>query len=133
MTEQQFSSRLTIIVDSREQCPYLFTGHSTVVKGLSIGDYGLLNCPDIAIERKSINDLIGSLSKGRERFEKELRKGAQLPYFALVIEASLSDLANGRYVSNMLPKSVVQTLLSWSLKYGTHIFFCENREYAERG
>ena len=132
MTEQQFLSSLTIIVDSREKHPYLFTGHRTVVQGLSIGDYGLLNCSDIAIERKSINDLIGSLTKGRERLEKELRKGSDISYFALVVEASFSDLANGKYQSQMLPKSAVQTLLSWSVKYGTHIFFCENREYAEK-
>lgn len=63
---------------------------------------------------------------------REQRKGSQIPYLAIVIEASLSDLANGRYQSAMLPKSAVQSLLSWSVKYGTHIFFCDNREYAEK-
>lgn len=132
MTGKEFLAGLTIIIDSREQCPYTFPGHRTVVEGLPIADYGLLNCPDIFLERKSVDDLIGSLTSGRDRLEKVLQKGAQVPYFGLIIEASLSDLANGRYKSSMLPKSAVQTLLSWSVKYGTHIFFCDNREYAER-
>lgn len=129
MNEDSFLSGLTIIIDSREQRPYTFPGHKTVVQGLPLADYGLLHCQDIAIERKSIDDLIGSLTSGRDRFEKELKKGAQLPYFALVIEASLSDLANGKYQSSMLPKSAVQSLLSWSVKHGTHVFFCDNREF----
>ena len=132
MTEKEFLENLTLTIDSREQQPYSFTDHKTIIQSLPIGDYGLFNCPDIAVERKSIDDLIGSLTSGRERFEKELQKGSQLPYFSLVIEASLSDLANGKYQSQMLPKSAVQSLLSWSVKYGVHIFFCENREYAEK-
>ena len=132
INEKEFLDSLVIVVDSREQQPYYFSGYKTIVKGLSTGDYALFNCSDIAIERKSINDLIGSFTKGRERFERELQRGSQLSYFALVVEASLSDLANGKYRSSMLPKSAIQTLLSWSVKYGTHIFFCENREYAEQ-
>lgn len=132
MSEKEFLNHLIIQIDSREQLFYLFTGYKTITKALPIGDYGLLNCQDIAIERKSVDDLIGSLTSGRERFERELQKGSMIPYFALVIEASLSDLANGKYQSHMLPKSAIQTLLSWSVKYGTHIFFCETREYAEK-
>jgi ERCC4-type nuclease len=132
MTEENFLSGLTIVVDSREQYPYLFESHKTIVQGLPIGDYGLLNFSDIAIERKSVDDLIGSLTKGRDRFEKELQKGSQIPYFALVIEASLSDLASGQYRSNVLPKSIVQSLLSWSVKYNTRVFFAGSREFSER-
>ena len=132
MTEEKFIKSLIIIVDSREQKPYLFKGYKTVVQGLPVGDYSLMNCQDIAIERKSINDLIGSLSVGRERFEKEIQKGSQLPYFSLVIEANLSDLVNGKYRSRMLPASAVQTLLSWSVKYRLPVFFAESRQHGEK-
>ena len=133
MTENEFLNNLTLIVDSREQTPYLFSGYKTEISGLSIGDYSLKNCEtEISVERKSVNDLIGSLTKGRDRFERELQKGAQLPYFAMVIEATLSDLSNSRYKSKALPKSIIQSLLSWSVKYNTHVFFCDSREYAEK-
>ncbi|MBI5184760.1 MAG: hypothetical protein HZA01_03430, partial [Nitrospinae bacterium] len=46
------------LVDSREQLPYSFPGHRTVVEKLDVGDYGLAGCPEIAIERKSVDDLI---------------------------------------------------------------------------
>ena len=133
MTEKEFLENLTILIDSREQAAYSFPGYKSVIRGLPIGDYSLLHCEnEISIERKSIDDLMGSLTKGRERFEKELKKGEYLRYFALVIEASLTGIVNGRYTSEMIPKSAVQSLLAWSVKYRLPIFFCESREYAER-
>ncbi len=132
MTEKEFLKNLVIQIDSREQLPYSFDGYKTVVQKLDVGDYSLLHCPEIAIERKSLEDLIGSLTKGRERFEREIQRGANFRYFALVIEASLSDLANGTYRSQIVPASIIQSLLSWSVKYRTPIFFCESRQFAEK-
>ena len=123
---------MKLICDSREQLPYTF---ETPVKvgALSCGDYSITDLENhIAIERKTIDDLIGCLTTGRERFERELHKGKALDYFALVIEASLSDIANGRYRSEMLPKSAVQSLLAFSVRYRLPIFFCETREYSQR-
>jgi len=131
MNEKKFLSDLTIVIDSREQRPYLFEGHNTTVQGLPIGDYGLLNCQDIAIERKSVDDLAGTLTNGRDRFKRELQKGAVIPYFSLVIEASVSDLINGKYRSKALPQSIVQSLLSFSVKYRLPIFFAESRQHGE--
>ena len=131
MNEKKFLSDLTIVIDSREQRPYSFEGHNTTVQGLPIGDYSLLNCPDIAIERKSVDDLAGSLTRGRDRFKRELQKGAVIPYFALVVEASLNDLANGKYISDASANSIVQSLLSFSVKYRLPIFFAESRQHGE--
>lgn len=123
---------VTITIDTREQKPYEF--ENSVTRCLAVGDYSLLGAEHlIAIERKTLNDLIGCLvTGGRERFERELFKGKSLDYFALVVEASLSDLANGKYRSRMLPKSAVQSLLSFSVRHRLPVFFCESREYAQR-
>lgn len=43
----------------------------------------------IAIERKTLNDLMSCLTTGRERFEKELYRSKVLDYFALVEERGL--------------------------------------------
>ena len=131
INEKEFLNSLVIVVDSREKKPYRFDGHKTTVQGLPIGDYGLLNCQDIAIERKSVDDLAGSLTRGRDRFERELQKGAIIPYFSLVIEASVSDLINGKYRSKAVPQSIVQSLLSFSVKYRLPIFFAKSREHGE--
>ena len=123
---------MIIAVDSRERLPYEFQTASQVGI-LQVGDYSICGLEDhIAVERKELNDLIACLTTGRERFEKELYRGKALDYFALVIEASLSELANGIYRSQMNPKSAIQSLLAFSVRYGLPIFFCENRQYAQR-
>lgn len=68
----------------------------------------------------------------RERFERELYKSRALDYFALIIEGSLSDLAGGQYRSKMSPKSAIQSLLAFSIRYRLPIFFCESRQYGQR-
>lgn len=121
-----------ILIDSREQQPYAFETESETAR-LPTGDYSLEGGKDlIAIERKSVDDLISCLTSGRERFERELYRSRSLDYFALVIEASLSDLSNGRYRSEMLPKAAIQSLLAFSIRYGLPVFFVENRRYGAR-
>lgn len=121
-----------IICDSREQLAYQFkTSHTC--GALKTGDYSLEGFEDkIAIERKTLEDLIGCLCSGRKRFERELARGQELDYFALVIECSFSDLVEGNYRSKMTPKSAIQSLLTFSVRYKLPIFFCDNRAYGQR-
>ena len=123
---------MKILIDTREQQPYSFETESETAT-LGTGDYSLAGAENlISIERKSIDDLVGCLTSGRERFERELYRGRALDYFALVVEASLSDLSNGRYRSEMNPKAAIQSLLAFSIRYGLPIFFVENRRYGAR-
>ena len=123
---------MKIITDSREQKPYQFETPAQV-GALAVGDYSIVGMEShVSIERKTIDDLIGCLTTGRQRFERELHRGKALDYFALIIEGSLSDLANGNYRSKMLPKSAVQSLLAFSVRYRLPILFCENRAYGQR-
>ncbi len=122
----------TIKIDSREQLPYVFDIPSVVGK-LDTGDYsvkGLEGC--VAVERKSLDDLIGSITTGRERFKKELQRGKGLDYFALVVEGTLQDIAEHRYRSKMLPKAAIQSLIAFSVRYRLPVFFVENRAYGQR-
>jgi len=124
---------LTIITDTREQAPLSFT-LPTERGTLTTGDYSIKGLERfIAIERKSPDDLVGCLKNGnQERFEKELSRGRGLDYFALVIESDMISLANGDYRSDMKPKSVLQSLMAFSVRYRLPIFFCPDREYASR-
>ena len=98
-----------------------------------MGDYSICGLENhISIERKTLDDLIGCLTQDRDRFERELYRARALDYFALVIEASLSDLASGKYRSQMNPKSAIQSLLAFSVRYRLPVFFCESRQYAQR-
>lgn len=128
MTEMEFLSNLVFITDSREQCPYQFTGRKTESAALSVGDYSIKGLEgEISIERKS-DDLIQSICQDRERFERELERSRSLKYFALVVETSLTELTMGRYRSRMTPQSAIQTLLTFSVRYGIPVFFAESRE-----
>ncbi len=123
---------MKIVTDTREQRPYNFES-GTMIGTLQIGDYSINGLQDhIAIERKELNDLIGCLTKGRDRFERELSKGRALDYFALVVEASLKDIVNGHYRSKMNPKAAIQSLMAFSVRYHMPIFFCDNRDYGQR-
>lgn len=123
---------ITIKIDTREQQPYKFENPSEVGT-IPIGDYSIVGLENhIAIERKELNDLMGCLTTDRDRFERELLKGKALDYFALVIEASLSDLINGNYKSQMQSKAAIQSLLAFSIRYRLPIWFCESRKYAQR-
>lgn len=128
----QLFKDVTIIVDSREQAPYQFSC-PVEVGTLPTGDYSLKGFEDrVAIERKALDDLIGSLTSGRKRFERELQRSRAYDYFAIVIEASLSDLNNGSYRSRMTPTSAVQSILALSVRYRVPVWFAENRQSGQK-
>ena len=66
---------MLIVVDSREQCPFPFTHEryeAQVQPGtLTVGDYSLAGLEDkVAVERKSLPDLVACLGRERERFAR---------------------------------------------------------------
>lgn len=128
---------MRIIQDSREQTPYAFNapkyaGVTVEVGTLQTGDYSLHGLADrIALERKSLSDLTGTLTTGRERFQRECERGRGLEYFGLVIEASMDDVRRHNYRSQMTPQSLLQTLAAWSIRYGLHVHWCGSREGGE--
>jgi hypothetical protein len=128
---------MRIIVDSREQSPYSFQqeryGDVVVEAGtLQTGDYSLAGLTDrVAVERKSIDDLVGCLCSERERFERELQRAAGLDAFAVVVEASWADLAGGRYRSQMNPHSACQSVLAFGVRYRGQFLFAGSRAGGE--
>ena len=123
---------MKIVIDTRERLAYKFQTQS--LRGtLATGDYSIAGLEDlIAIERKTRDDLIGCLTGGRQRFERELHRGRALDYFAVIIEATLSELVNGNYRSQMTPKSAIQSLMAFSVRYRLPVFFVETRSYGAR-
>ena len=124
----------TIIVDTREKRSYKFDGFDTVVKGLKTGDYSIVGLEDrVAVERKSFNDAWGSMSSGRERFTRCIKRLAELDRAAIVIECSLTELSiPPRQIQRVSPASVVGGFISWSAQYAIPVFFCDNALLAER-
>ena len=127
---------MTILVDSREQKPFTFEHERYDVKiqpgTLTVGDYSLCSLEDkVAVERKSLPDLVQCLGRERERFERELQRGAALDAFAVVVEGSWSDLANGNFRSQLNPHAACQSVLAFMARYRTAFLFAGSRPAAE--
>ena len=126
---------LQVVVDSREQCPYRFEGMGAVVEVgvLASGDYSLHGFGSrIAIERKELGDLIGCLTYGRERFERELVRLRSYEFACVLVESPAHDLRSGCYRSQMDPASAWQSILALQMRYRIPFIFCDDRSDAER-
>lgn len=126
---------MKIIIDTREQRPYsfeFFEGVETVRGKLQTGDYSLAGLEDkIAIERKSLNDLLGCLTHDRDRFQRELERVRALDVFAVVVESTWKDLGSKAYRSDMHPQAARQSVLAFQVRYRTPFFFAGGRDEGE--
>lgn len=128
---------MKILIDTREQAPFTFEHENynrTVSEacGLAVGDYSLAGLTDrVAVERKSLPDLVACLGRERERFERELQRAAALDAFAVVVESSWADLAGGNYRSQLNPHSACQSVLAFSCRYRIPFLFAGSRAGAE--
>jgi ERCC4-type nuclease len=83
---------LKISIDTREQSPLPFK--NCQVQKLIVGDYMPSDefFSNLACERKSLYDLAGTLTKGYDRFEREIRRAKDLGiYLVVVTESSFVD------------------------------------------
>lgn len=144
----------TAAVDTREQAPWTFQGITVggrqwIVKRqtqtLQTGDYSIVGCEDrICIERKSPEDLLGTITAGNARFRAEHERmqamvkadGEGLGHFACVIvEGCLAAICDeldsptsGRRVT---AETVLGITAAWPQRYGVHWFFAGDRRRAE--
>ena len=124
-----------IAIDTRAQEPSGFDPSrvTTVRKALPAGDYSLAGREAaVAIERKSLDDFVQTLVRGRERFARELRLLAECDLGCVVVEASMEDVLLHRYASGMHPSAVFGAALSIVVDHGVPVFFCGDRQIARR-
>ena len=117
---------MKVVIDTREQLPYEF--EDSITRTLKTGDYSLFGYEDqITVERKTKADAYGTIGKGRTRFIKELERLSEIDYSAIVVEASLTNFIEPPRFSQLNPKSAINSLLAWSIRYGVHVYFADNR------
>lgn len=113
----------TIVIDTREQNPFKFERLPTCVSTLNTGDYSVAGLEEyIAVERKSLSDLLGCVGQQRDRFKRELKRLCGYPYRLLVIEATAEEISAGKWRSALHPNHVVGALSSWCGKYGLMVW-----------
>lgn len=128
-------ARVAVVVDTREQEPYAFDPElvTAVRRALPAGDYSLPGYEaSVAVERKSLEDFVASVVKGRARFGRELRALAEYDFGCIVVEGSLEDIAARRYRSGAHPSAVLGATLSIIVDHGIPVFFCGDRQLARR-
>jgi DNA excision repair protein ERCC-4 len=122
----------TVLVDSREQLPFPFVGLRadarqgrklliipTEVRGLASGDYSLDGYENrIAVERKSMVDLFQSVTRERERFERELERLNEFQSAYVVLECEWGDILNNPPPdSGVLPKTIHRSIMAFTQRY----------------
>jgi ERCC4-type nuclease len=132
-----------VVVDSREQHPYTFEAITaagrpvevtTTTAGLKSGDYSIAGHEDaVAVERKSLQDLYGTLTAGRDRFERELERLGEMAYSAVIVEASWHEIAGPAFPTRTNPASVVGSILALQQRFPrTHWLPAGSRPMAEQ-
>ncbi|HMR04444.1 MAG TPA: ERCC4 domain-containing protein [Polyangiaceae bacterium] len=112
--------RPTVLVDTREQRPLRFSAAVDVqIATLSAGDYTIEGASDVvAIERKSLPDLVACCGPERERFMDCCRRLRDYPLGLIVVESSLEAVLAHAYRSQLRPSSVVGTTIAIHVDYG---------------
>lgn len=122
---------LQIIVDAHERYAYRFATQPVQLsqRALACGDYAVEVAGSVwaCVERKSLSDLVSSLTGGRLRYA--MAELASLPRAAVVIENRYSEIFKQDWAR---PSLVVDGLAELQVRFpSVPIVFCETRKLAE--
>ena len=102
------------VVDTREQLPLDLAPLQTVAGTLATGDYSIQGLEHVvAIERKSLPDLLSCVGRERDRFEREIQRLLAYPVRALVVESTWPEIEAGNWRSKVTPQAAMGSLLGW--------------------
>lgn len=130
-TQRASGHVLEILVDSHERYPWRFNNQqaTTVRRALPAGDYGIEVRGSLiaSIERKSLPDLVGTLTGGKLRYL--LAALSDVPRSALVVEDRYSAVFK---LDRVRPAVVAEGLAEAQVRFPeVPIVFCETRTLAQ--
>lgn len=129
------SSAVAVVIDTREQEPYSFNPDLVrpVRRALPAGDYSVAGLEDsVAVERKTLDDFVGTVMRARGRFYRELRKLERYARACVVVEANLEDVMARRYRCGAHPNAILGSTLAIAIDFGIPVYFCSSRQAACR-
>jgi ERCC4-type nuclease len=131
-----------IIIDSREQTPWSWDPHlvRTSIAGLDAGDYALAtDCTAVSgretmlcafsVERKSLDDFIGTIGSGWERFKNELHRMREYPARVVIVEGDFVQccFAEGsrgpEHRHGQITPQFVASRVAWLAMAGVSVLF----------
>lgn len=115
----------TIIIDSREQTPLVFTRLPTITVALLIGEHSVAGLEDhYAVERKSTADLVAScVGDNRDRFFRELHRLRGFPFMRLLVVGTMGEIERDEYRSQVKPAAVLATLAATEARFDVPVVF----------
>ena len=126
--------RITLILDTREQDGLDFSKFRDVDvarQGLKTGDYSIQGYENaICFERKSVQDLVGTLIGGHERFLREMERMTNFEIKYILVEHTPSIVYHycARHGWENKFDIIMQSLLAYAYHYQVRVRFCKDRE-----
>ena len=115
----------TLLTDTREQTPLAFEHLPTERATLATGDYSVRGLEhDFCIERKSIADIVQSVTHERERFERELTRMRGYDFRRLLIEGTVDQIEAHQYRSLAEPKAILASVTAFEVRYSLPVAWC---------
>lgn len=134
------NNNTTILIDTREKHPFSFSPSvKTKTQALTVGDYSEERYIDqIAVERKELNDFVGSLLRllksfkdnKLQSFRVELNRMSCMNHKCIVVEGSMEDIQNRKYTSNVHPEVIFSAVSIIMTCWKIPVVFCSNRQIA---
>lgn len=129
-----------IVIDSREQQPLTFPHLTAITAGLVSGDYSVAGLEGLfAVERKTVADLVGSVTSGRDRFERELIRLRGYRFRRLLIIGSEQKIIDHvsrikkRHGAKANAAGVIGSIRAFEHRYDVPFVFCKTaKEAAEQ-
>lgn len=125
---------MVIITDTRETLGLDFSKFKDVEvirKKLDTGDYSVVGYENsLCIERKSINDTVGTLISNHMRFLRELDRMKSYKEKYILIEHSPTILYQycAKHGWEKKFNTIIQSLLAYAYHYQCRVRFCKDRE-----
>jgi ERCC4-type nuclease len=129
----------TVLVDTRERKPLpIYANHPNWIAGerkiaLKTGDYSVEGMENtLALERKSLADLVACTVTYRKRFLVACSRLACFRWKAILVEATLEDIKGGfgpfDIPSEVHPNTVCGTLDAIEAKFGIPVIYTSTRQ-----
>jgi len=126
----------TLIIDTREKRPLRFAPTiRTIRRTLQTADYTVDGWQwAFAIERKSVPDLVNSLTTERARFTREMERMASIAFTRVIVEGSYQQVVNYiKTARRATPAAILGSIAAFEVRYDTpFVFAADPREAAER-
>jgi hypothetical protein len=138
------AGRIEIVIDTREQTPWHFDEcfASVSIGTLRIGDYAIRGDVGFAVERKSLDDFLGTIGTGWTRFTKEIARAKAAGYtLPIIVEGRIEDCCftvdpfTGEPIAPQhnhprLSPGFILKRIGELHHMGASVFFAENPHYA---